>query len=185
MKVMCSMFTRPLRLKAGPPRWTNTAKKYISGFHNNMTWSRQMSHCIYLLSKLSLVLKSALSQFSSWIFLDARWTTKITNSGIRGKTWRKGNLMKHGDKPWVTDLLLLFCLSHPLLLSRQGWAKQQVVQKRIPDMGFTNLWLSDFCTGQAWKSNKSQILKSKCGFWWLHLCYYLLLYSALCNIYSF
>lgn len=97
------------------------------------------------------------------------------------KRQRKGNLMKHGDKPWVTDHLLPFCLSRPPLLSRQGWAKQQVVQKRSQDMG--NLWLSDFCTGQAWRSIKSQNLKSKCCFWFPHLCYYLWLWhSALCVV---
>lgn len=109
------MFTRPLRLKARPPRWTNTAQKYRSGFHNNTTWSRQMLHCTYLLSKLSLVWKSALSQFSSRIFLDARQTPGITNWGGKKRRSEKGiwwsMVTKHG---WQ----IFFCLSvSPTLLS--------------------------------------------------------------------
>lgn len=68
-----------------------------------------------------------------------------SQTGEKKKTW---NLMKHGDKPRATDHLLPSCLSRPPLLDRQGWAKQQVVQKRSLDMGFTNLCLSDICTGK-------------------------------------
>lgn len=94
-------------------------------------------------------------------------------AGRRGGIWWS-TVTNHG---WQI-ISSLRCLSLPPptpLLSRQGWAKQQVVQKRSPDMGFTNLCPSDICTGQALAANlqfkkRKRSIKSKCCFWFSFLC---------------
>lgn len=139
-KVTSSLFTQPLKLKDRQPRWTNTGQN-ISGFHNNTSRLRQTPHCTYLLSKLCFVLKSVHSQFSSWIFLNAQLAPGIMNWARkkRGRVKRIWwNMMTNHGWQIISSLS---CLSHPPLLSRQGWAKQQVVPKRSQDKGFTNLWL--------------------------------------------
>lgn len=164
-----------LSQRARQPRCTNTAKK-LSGFHDN-TW--------HTLSKLSFVLKSALSQIRSWNFFDAQRTPGITNcvcvcGGCREKGIWWSMVTNHGRQ-----IISCFPVSSALLSSpdRVGpnsrWCRREA---RTWD-----LQISVSLTSVP-DRHEQQIpnLKSKFCFWFPHLCYYTWLFNkALCVLWQF